>query len=245
MGKKFFKDLDQNVVFPNTLIFCHCWKDLDEKSYNRVESIDVLGTILNHALTSYNETNASMNLVLFEDAMKHVCRVCRILQNGHALMVGVGGSGKQSLCRLASFICNSSVSQIAISSTYGLSDLKEDIKQMYFKAGLKNESTVFLFMDSQIADEKFLVFINEMLSSGKIPGLFAGDEVDTIYNTVRNEGKGEGVVDTKDAMFEFFISKIKRNLHVCLCFSPVGEAFRRRASRFPSLINCTVIGKYQ
>ena len=216
---------------------------MDEKSYNRVESIEVLGTILNNALTSYNETNATMNLVLFEDAMKHVCRVCRILQNGHALMVGVGGSGKQSLCRLASFICNATVSQIAISSTYGLSDLKEDIKQMYFKAGLKNESTVFLFMDSQIADEKFLVFINEMLSSGKIPGLFAGDEVDTIYNTVRNEGKGEGIVDTKDAMFEFFISKIKRNLHVCLCFSPVGEAFRRRASRFPSLINCTVIGK--
>ena len=37
---------------------------------------------------------------------------------------------------------------------------------MYFKAGLKNESLVFLFMDSQIADEKFLVYLNELLSSG-------------------------------------------------------------------------------
>jgi len=245
VGKKYFKELDQSVVFPTPHIFCHCWKDLDEKSYNKVESIQVLGNILNNALTSYNDTNAAMNLVLFEDAMKHVCRVCRILQNGHALMVGVGGSGKQSLCRLASFICNSTVTQIAISGTYGMSDLKEDIKQMYFKAGLKNESLVFLFMDSQIADEKFLVYLNELLSSGKIPGLFAADEIDTIYNSVRNEGKGEGIADAKDAMFDFFISKIKKNLHVCLCFSPVGEAFRRRASRFPSLINCSVIDWFQ
>jgi len=245
VGKKYFKDLDQSVVFPTPLIFCNCWKDLDEKSYNKVDSMDTLAKILNNALASYNETNAAMNLVLFEDAMKHVCRVCRILQSSHALMVGVGGFGKQSLCRLAAFICNSTVVQIAISGTYGMSDLKEDIKQMYFKAGLKNESIVFLFMDSQIADEKFLVYLNELLSSGKIPGLFAPDEIDTIYNSVRNEGKGEGVPDAKDPMFDFFITKIKKNLHVTLCFSPVGEAFRRRASRFPSLINCSVIDWFQ
>jgi dynein heavy chain len=102
-----------------------------------------------------------------------------------------------------------------------------------------------MFLDSQISDEKFQVYLNEMLSSGKIPGLFAADEIDTIYNGVRNEGKGEGIPDAKDPMFDFFISKIKRNLHVCLCFSPVGEAFRRRASRFPSLINCAVIDWFQ
>ncbi len=45
--------------------------------------------------------------------------------------------------------------------------------------------------------------------------------------------------------YDFFISKVKKNLHTCLCFSPVGENFRRRASRFPSLINCTVIDWYQ
>ena len=245
VGKKYFKDLDQSVVFKQPLIFCHCWKDLDEKSYNIVESIDSLGNILNSALASYNETNAAMNLVLFQDAMQHICRVCRILQNGHALMVGVGGSGKQSLTRVASFICNCSVVQIQLSGTYSMSDLKEDIKQMYFKAGLKGEQIVFMFLDSQIADEKFLVYLNEMLSSGKIPGLFAADEIDTIYNGVRNEGKGEGIPDSKEPMFDFFISKIKRNLHVCLCFSPVGEAFRRRASRFPSLINCAVIDWFQ
>jgi dynein heavy chain len=54
-------------------------------------------------------------------------------------VVGVGGSGKQSLTRLSAFIAGCSVFQIVLSGTYSMTDLKEDIKQMYNKSGLKGE----------------------------------------------------------------------------------------------------------
>lgn len=63
-------------------------------------------------LEEYNESNTKMNLVLFDDALEHLTRVHRIIRmgRGHALLVGVGGSGKQSLARLAAFTAGYEVS---------------------------------------------------------------------------------------------------------------------------------------
>ena len=182
IGKKYFKELNQNEVFPDFNVLCNCWKDLEDKSYNRVPKLEELRRILEDALTSYNDQNAAMDLVLFEDAMRHVCRISRIVSTGNALLVGVGGSGKQSLSRLAAFICQQSTFQIAISGNYGVNEFREDLKGLYNRAGVKGEPLLFLFTDSQIADEKFLVFLNELLASGNIPDLFPADEIEGICN---------------------------------------------------------------
>uniref|UniRef100_A0A3B5A740 Dynein axonemal heavy chain 11 n=1 Tax=Stegastes partitus TaxID=144197 RepID=A0A3B5A740_9TELE len=195
------------------------------------------------ALEHYNELHAVMDLVLFEEAIQHVCRISRILEApyGNALLVGVGGSGKQSLCRLAAFLSTLEVFQITLRKGYGINDLKSDIAALYIKVGVKNIGTVFLHTDAQIPDERFLVLINDMLASGDIPDLFSDEEVDMIVTSIRMELRGLGLIDSRDNCWSFFIERIRRQLKVVLCFSPVGFTLRTRARKFPALVNCTAI----
>ena len=121
-----------------------------------------------------------MDLVLFDDAMKHVCKITRIISadQGHALLVGVGGSGKQSLSRLSAFICQCKPESIVISSSYGINDLKANLQTYYQRTGVKDEGIMFLFTEGQITNERFLVFINDLLSSGEISDLFPAEDVE-------------------------------------------------------------------
>ena len=250
-SKKRFPAFNMSAFFAaenaDPLVFCHFTENVNEKSYDQVSDMKKLHSILMGALEDYNEANSVMDLVLFEDAMRHVCRITRIILNdgGHALLVGVGGSGKQSLSRLASSICGYTVMQIVISGTYGIGDLKDDLKAMYARAGLKEEGVSFLFTDSQISNERFLVYLNDLLASGYIPDLYAEDEIDEICNKVTPRVKELGIVPDRKPCFEFFLSEVRKNLHVILCFSPVGEDLRIRATRFPALVNSTVIDWFQ
>lgn len=70
---------------------------------------------------------------------------------------------------------------------YSLHELKADLAVLYLKAGLKSIGITFLMSDAQVADEKFLIAVNDMLASGEITELFPDDQVDNIVNAVRNE----------------------------------------------------------
>eukprot|EP00981_Chlorochromonas_danica_P012313 scaffold4815_cov184-Ochromonas_danica.AAC.1 len=238
-------------VKADPLVFCHfadgSTQGGDELPYDQALSINDLRTTLEASLDEYNEVNAVMNLVLFDDAVLHVARIVRIVKQtgGHALLVGVGGSGKQSLARLAAHVCGLSVMQIMVSQNYSLLDFRTDLQSMYNKAGIKQEGVLFLLTDTQISHEKFLIYLNDLLSSGNIPDLYTKDEKDGIINGLVNKAKNAGYSPEPASVWKYFISKIRENLHCCLCFSPVGGGLRVRARRFPALASCTVIDWFQ
>ncbi|XP_016077900.1 PREDICTED: dynein heavy chain 9, axonemal [Miniopterus natalensis] len=242
--KKIFDDTEETAQQTRSLnIFCHFAHGIGEPKYMPVQSWELLTQTLVEALGNHNEVNTVMDLVLFEDAMSHVCQINRILESprGNALLVGVGGSGKQSLTRLAAFISSMDVFQITLRKGYQIPDFKMDLASLCLKAGVKNLSTVFLMTDAHVADEKFLVLINDLLASGEIPDLYSDDEVENIISSVRNEVKSQGLVDNRENCWKFFIDRVRRQLKVTLCFSPVGNKLRVRSRKFPAIVNCTAI----
>ena len=124
-----------------------------------------------------------MDIVLFRDAIEHVCRAVRVLRQprGNMLLIGIGGSGRQSLSKLASFICMYSVFQIEVSKNYKRNEFREDLKKLYNQAGIMNKETTFILVDTQVAEESFLEDINNILSSGEVPNLYKVEEIEEVF----------------------------------------------------------------
>ena len=149
--------------------------------YQEVLDYKQLHSFILEQLEQYNflPKNTSMNLVLFEEAIHHICHIHRIItqSRGNAVLVGVGGSGRQSLTRLAAYISGYKLFQIQVIKGYKKTNFYDDLKQVYIETGRDCIQTVFLFNDTQIVESSFLEDINNILSSGEIPQLFPDDEL--------------------------------------------------------------------
>ena len=242
--KKWFDSENQDKLFAKPNIFTTFTllsNDSDLRPYLGISDAQKLSSILQDKLSEYNESNPVMDLVLFDMAVEHVCRISRVLEKprGNILLVGVGGSGKQSLAMLSSFISGCEICQITVTANYGINDFKEFLLNLYRKAGTKGIPSALIITDSQIINERFLVFVNDFLASGNISDIFTTELKEEFRNAVRNDARQAGVQDTQENLWDFFIEKARRNLHIVLCFSPVGDNFRIRARQFPALVTCT------
>lgn len=219
--------------------------DPDNRKYEEIIDVEGLQKIMTEYLDDFNAmSNKRMNLVLFRFAISHVARISRILRQprGHSLLIGVGGSGRQSLTRLASFIAEMDVVQVEMSKNYTPVEWREDLKALLRRAGLQGKETVFLFTDTQIKYESFLEDISNLLNTGEVPNLFPADELTTIVEGLKTTARDNGVKDlSRNGLYGFFVDRCRDKLHLVLAMSPVGDALRNRLRQFPALVNCCTI----
>lgn len=229
-----------------SIIFCNFADPKSaSKPYSELVDRSNLDKIMGDYLEDYNQmTTKPMNLVLFDSAIEHIARISRIINQpyGNALLVGVGGSGRKSLTTLAVSIADFTLFTIEITKSYGMNEWREDIKAMMNKAGVLNKPTVFMMDDTQIVKETFLEDINGILNTGEVANLFNAEEMSAMMEALSKPCQEAGVNPGIPAeVYNFFVSRVRTNLHLVLCLSPIGESFRTRLRMFPSLVNCCTI----
>lgn len=218
--------------------------EVEQRSYEQIYNLPQFVDKIREYLNDYNQgVKNKMKLVMFLDACDHVSRISRCIRQslGNALCLGVGGSGRQSLSRLASFICNYKMFQIEVVKGYNMQNWREDVKKVLLQCGDENKPTTFLFTDTQIINEQMLEDINGILNSADVPNLYKKEDFEKIMEVGEKECNARGITPTTMNRFSAFVNRVRRNIHMVIAMSPLGEVFRNRIRKFPSLVNCSTL----
>jgi len=179
-------------------------KDPDNRVYQEIPTFDKLKTVLEELLEDYNNENTAMNLILFSDACEHIARICRVIgfPKGNALLMGVGGSGRQSCCKLANYVMAFKLFQIEITKDYKIDkNWKDDVKNCLLQSGAKRNPTTFLIVDTQIISEKQLEDINNILNTGDVPNIYEGPDFEEMNKNARKDCQDKGLEQTPTNLF--------------------------------------------
>lgn len=213
----------------------------DPRLYEDFVTVEKVKEKLEFFLSEYNDEKKAMDLVLFTDALQHLTRIHRVIRfpKGSALLVGYGGSGKQSLTRLATYVAGYDIYRLNLTRTYCTEDMKEDLRNLY-KVVAKSPK-VFLFTDSDVVEEGFLELLNNMLTIGMVPSLFPEEEKENLCSPLDAEIRRKKLPETKDFRWNYFVTRARENIHLALCMSPAGDSLRIRCRSFPGLVSNTSI----
>eukprot|EP00002_Diphylleia_rotans_P013196 TRINITY_DN2570_c0_g1_i1.p1 TRINITY_DN2570_c0_g1~~TRINITY_DN2570_c0_g1_i1.p1 ORF type:complete len:3210 (-),score=627.88 TRINITY_DN2570_c0_g1_i1:227-9145(-) len=216
----------------------------DQKRYSKLPPMSKLVPIIQGQLEEYNNySRKPMSLVMFSYAVEHMTRIARILRqpSGHALLVGVEGSGRKSMTTLAAHVCGQEVFTLDMGRSYGFSEWREDMRRLMRKGGVDGMGVVFLISDQQLVNDAFLEDVNNILNTGEVPNLFQGDDLMMLLNDMQSIALQYNRADNKSQILDLFWSRCKQYIHVIICMSPVGDTLRNRLRLFPSLVNCCTI----
>merc|ERR1711871_1200171 len=145
------------------------------------------------------------------------------------------------MTKLATYISGFQLEGVEIVKGYTLNDWRDDLKRILMLAGVKDTPTTFLFSDVQIIDERMVEDLNNILNAGDVPNLYAPEDMEAISSACRIECQRKKIPATKLNIFAQYIVRVRRNMHLVVCMSPLGEAFRNRLRNFPALVNNTTI----
>ncbi|XP_065211052.1 dynein axonemal heavy chain 3-like [Planococcus citri] len=225
------------------LFFCN-FVSHEHKYYDEVTNTTSLMADLKN-LTKQHASTYSIpdSCILFKYALECISSVVRAFQKdkGHVVMVGVNGSGRKTILKLAAMVVQLNIYQIESDSNYDIEQWQNELKNLLMTAGMGNKQYVLLLSDDQLRDERYFDHINTIMSTGDISYIYNSEEKSSILNKMMDLAHEEGSkIDTAPAtMYNFFIERLKRNLHIAIVMNPANPFYFNRLHMIPCILKCS------
>lgn len=197
--------------------------------------------LVSQGILYYEREERDLNMLLFNETLQHVAHIDRVLSgySGHLLLVGQSGVGRRNAAVIASYMLGYRFYTPAITRDYGSKQFAIDVKTVLEIAGVQGDHVVLLVEDFQITKESILETLNSLISSGEAPGLYTHEELEPLMSSLRKVMDDDVGVRTP---YEFFLSRIRKHLHIILCMDPGHPRFLYRCESNPALYaQCAVL----
>eukprot|EP00727_Mastigamoeba_balamuthi_P002571 m51a1_g12310 putative dynein heavy chain family protein (4480) ;mRNA; f:383974-398640 len=188
-----------------------------------------------------------LDLFVFLEAAEHVARIQRAFRSprGHIVMLGVSGSGRQSLARLAAQVAEVQLVEpsVATARHYGVSEWNDDAKRAVQTAGLQLRPVALLIRgDTLFSRAPFSAAdVSDIMHDANMPTLFGKEDRQAINQAMRALESRESLAhlpaDTVELMFATrFLANVRTNLHIVLSLSPYARTFRQRVRTYKPIV---------
>ncbi|KAL7696985.1 dynein heavy chain [Lotmaria passim] len=203
---------------------------LQQKKYDDVRDE------VERALLRYSREFKDLGVPLIPDIVCWVTYVDRVLARpgGHLVLVGSTGVGRRNAVLLAAYQQRREVVSLNMTQDYALKQFRLDLRSFIQRATSQNTPMVLLLEDHNIVDEAFLEYINSLLSSGEVPGLFTQEEMEAMLSAIRDDAASDGHMGP---IYTYFVERLQRNLRVALLMDPRHELFLIRLQSNPALMS--------
>ena len=201
--------------------------------------------MVEQAIRNYERENKEINLHLISEVLELIAAEDRILSTtgGSILLAGVSGVGRRTCTQLAAYMQNLEYISPKIGREYTIKEFSKDLKAIFQQIIQDNKQILLFIEDHQLTNPLFMQYLNSLISSWEIPGLYSTEELDQLLAGLQEEYKMQYKYRH---VFEYFKAKIKEKLRIVLSLDYTHPLFLKYCANNPALYSkCGIIWRQQ
>ena len=191
----------------------------------------------------YERETRKLDVIIFRELLCLITSIERILiqPGGSMLLAKRPGIPMLDLVEFIASYLRLKVFIPSVLKTFSKKSFYADLKSVISYAGLSNHSCLLIIEEQHVYDDLVLESINSVLCSGEISDLFLNEELESVYSSIKDDYSASGFIGT---IHDYFISRIKTNLHISVIMDIGDERFLSNCQSNPALYSqCQMIWK--